>query len=55
MIKKFLFSVLAATFLSAGLGSLAGCNTVEGIGMDIQRGGEAISNTAEDSRPDYRR
>jgi entericidin B len=48
--KKILFSILAATFLSAGLGSLAGCNTVEGIGMDVQRGGEAISNTAEDNR-----
>jgi predicted small secreted protein len=55
MIKKFLFSILAATFLAAGLGSLAGCNTVEGVGMDIQRGGEAISNAADDTRPDYRR
>jgi len=50
MIRKLIFSILAVTFAAAGLGSLAGCNTVEGIGMDVQRGGEAISNAADDTR-----
>jgi len=29
--------------------ALAGCNTVEGLGRDIERGGEAIEDAAEDA------
>jgi predicted small secreted protein len=29
-----------------GLASLVGCNTVQGIGKDIKRGGEAIEKAA---------
>ena len=29
-------------------GSLAACNTVEGAGQDIEQGGEAVSETADD-------
>jgi len=47
---KFLFSILAATFFFAGLGSLAGCNTVEGIGADIQSGGREIREEANEHR-----
>jgi predicted small secreted protein len=28
--------------------TIAGCNTVEGIGKDIERGGEATQDTAKD-------
>lgn len=35
-------SVFALTLL----GTLAGCNTVEGIGRDLARGGEAIEEAA---------
>lgn len=38
--KKLLFLIAAATFL-------AGCNTVQGIGKDIEKGGEAIQRTAK--------
>ena len=34
-----------AFFLLAGL--LAGCNTVQGIGKDLKKGGEAIENAGK--------
>jgi entericidin B len=41
--KKFVFALLAAaTLLSA-----VGCNTVQGIGKDIERGGEAIQRSTK--------
>ena len=30
------------------LGTLSGCNTVAGAGKDVQRGGEAIQDSAHD-------
>jgi predicted small secreted protein len=30
--------------------ALAGCNTVEGLGRDIKKGGEAIEKAAEKAR-----
>ena len=32
------------------LGSLAGCNTIEGAGKDIERGGEKLQGSAKDTR-----
>ncbi|HEY0841735.1 entericidin A/B family lipoprotein [Methylotenera sp.] len=37
--KKFLFLVMIAAVLSA-------CNTVAGIGKDLEKGGEAIQKSA---------
>jgi entericidin B len=34
--------------LPAALLTLAACNTVEGAGQDIQAGGQAVENTAEE-------
>lgn len=31
------------------LGLLAACNTVGGVGQDLQSGGEAISDTAQET------
>ncbi len=42
-----IFAVLA--LLVAGIG-LSACNTVEGAGQDIQRGGSAIEDTANDAK-----
>jgi predicted small secreted protein len=39
--KRILFALLAATYL------LAGCNTIEGMGKDIQKGGEKIEEAAK--------
>ena len=43
--KKFiaLLSLLA-------MGVLAGCNTMEGMGKDIARGGEKLQDAAQDTR-----
>ena len=38
--KQILFVIAAAL-------ALAGCNTVEGLGKDIKKGGEAIEKSAE--------
>jgi predicted small secreted protein len=37
-------------FLSAVLLALPACNTVEGAGEDIQATGDAISDTADDTK-----
>lgn len=30
------------------LGAIAGCNTIEGLGKDIERGGEVTQDVAKD-------
>ena len=50
MIKKITAALLATLFLSGVFGSLAGCNTMEGAGKDIERGGEAIKNEARENK-----
>lgn len=32
------------------MGALAGCNTLEGMGKDIERGGEKLQGAAQDTR-----
>ena len=39
----------------AGLTLLSGCNTVEGVGRDLQRAGDAIQDEADDTRDRRRR
>jgi predicted small secreted protein len=43
--KKYI-AVLTLMFLPL----LAGCNTMEGLGQDVQKGGEKIEETAEDNK-----
>ena len=40
-------SILIA-FLAAGI--LAGCNTMQGAGKDIERGGEKLQQSAKDTK-----
>jgi predicted small secreted protein len=40
---KAICTLLALSFAFA----LAGCNTVKGVGQDIQRAGNAVENAAE--------
>jgi predicted small secreted protein len=40
--------ILAILTLLAVLGTIAGCNTIEGLGKDIERGGDATQDTARD-------
>jgi len=39
-------TIIVAGF--AALMALAGCNTVAGVGQDVQAGGTVIQNTAQD-------
>jgi predicted small secreted protein len=39
---------LALLMLAGVLGSLTACNTIDGMGRDIERAGEATSDTARD-------
>ena len=50
MIKKLTAALLATLFLTGVVGSLAGCNTMEGAGKDIERGGAAIKNEAREHK-----
>jgi entericidin B len=45
---------LLKTFILVGLlamaGALTACNTVQGAGKDLERGGEKIQDTAKDTQ-----
>lgn len=43
---KHLITILAASLLS--LTSLTACNTIEGVGKDLQKAGEKIEDAADD-------
>ncbi len=38
---------IASLVALAGLFALTGCNTVKGVGQDVQRAGSAIENAAK--------
>jgi len=40
--------ILAMLMVLGTLVTAAGCNTIEGMGKDIERGGEATQDTAKD-------
>ena len=50
MMKKLTAALLATLFLTGVFGSRAGCNTMEGAGKDIERGGAAIKNEAREHK-----
>ena len=50
MIKRIFSTLMAGLFLAGVLGSLTGCNTIEGAGKDIERGGKAIKDEAREKR-----
>lgn len=50
MIRRILASLLATIFFAGVVGALAGCNTIEGAGADIQKGGKAIQDEAREQK-----
>lgn len=38
--------ILAALVVLSMLGTIAGCNTMQGLGQDIERGGEKVQEKA---------
>ena len=47
--------ILLPLLSAAGLTLLSGCNTIEGVGRDIERAGDAIQDEADDTRDRRRR
>lgn len=50
MIRKTLVSLLAVAFSAGFFGTLAGCNTMEGVGKDVQKGGQEIKDEAREHK-----
>jgi entericidin B len=50
MIRKILVPLLAALFLAGVIGTVSGCNTMEGAGKDIEQGGKAIKDEAKEQK-----
>ena len=50
MIKKTFVSLLATLFFVGTIAALTGCNTVEGAGKDIEKGGKAIKDEAAEKK-----
>jgi predicted small secreted protein len=53
MIKRIFAPLLAALFFIGffgTLGTLAGCNTMAGVGQDVEQGGRAIKDEAREKR-----
>lgn len=46
---------LLAMLMSSVFAVLAGCNTVEGVGKDLERGGEKVQDKSQDVKEDMRR
>jgi entericidin B len=42
-----MFRKIFALFMAISFVTLAGCNTMSGVGKDVQRGGEKLENSAE--------
>jgi entericidin B len=42
--------IFAALIILGFLGTIMGCNTIAGMGKDIERGGDAIEHTAKDAQ-----
>jgi len=47
-LKGTRMKTLIAMFAAAFIAMLAGCNTMEGAGKDLERGGEKVQDTARD-------
>ena len=50
MIKNLFASLLAVLMLIGAAATVSGCNTVEGAGKDIQEGGKAIKDGANEHK-----
>lgn len=50
MIKRLMTPLMAAILFASTFGILAGCNTIEGAGKDIERGGSAIKEEAREHK-----
>ena len=47
MFKKIIGSTLVTVFVLGLVGSISGCNTIKGVGEDIERGGERLEKATD--------
>lgn len=47
--KRFLIALALLGFTGS---MLTGCNTVEGVGKDVQKAGEAVEDAADEGKSD---
>jgi predicted small secreted protein len=50
MFKRLIAAIAAALCLVGTFATLGGCNTIEGAGKDIEKGGSAIKNEAKEQK-----
>ena len=50
MLKRIVSTMFAAMFLVGLIGITSACNTVHGLGQDIERGGEKIKQEANEHK-----
>ena len=50
MIKRIFAPLLAALFFVSFFGTFTGCNTMAGAGQDIEQGGKAIKDEANEQK-----
>lgn len=50
MFKRIFVQLLATLFLVSTIATLTGCNTMEGAGKDIEKGGKAIKDEANEHK-----
>jgi entericidin B len=50
MIRRIVVTLLTTLYLAGAIGTLAGCNTMEGAGKDIEQGGKAIKDEAKEQK-----
>jgi entericidin B len=50
MFKRTFALILTTVFLVGTITALTGCNTMEGAGKDIEKGGKAIKDEADEHK-----
>ena len=50
MFKRLIAGCSLAAILAGALVTLGGCNTIEGAGRDIEKGGAAIKDEAKEQK-----
>ena len=49
-LKSTLWAMLGAAALAGTTLTLTGCNTVEGVGRDVEAAGDSVADTARDAK-----
>jgi predicted small secreted protein len=50
MMKKIFVPLMAAIFAAGMFATLPGCNTMEGVGKDVEKGGKEIKEEARENK-----